>query len=153
MFFSDSVLQIVQYAMPLGIQLANLIIYSSIKDAFFLVQMDSINQVLLAFNAIALAVLVLEGQIQTVSPVMLLSSFSLSIDVWLHARMDSQKILRILVISAQNILLKNANLAIRHARRAFHLRYPNIQINAYFAILLARTLMANALVEILKMSG
>jgi len=55
--------------MPLGIQLANLIIYSSIKDAFFLVQMDSINQVLLAFNAIALAVLVLEGQIQTVSPV------------------------------------------------------------------------------------
>ena len=115
--------------------------------------MDIIHQAQFASNAIPPAVLVLEEQIQTVSPVQLLSSFSLSIDVWLHARMDSQKILRILVISAQNILLKDANLAIRHARRVLHLRYPNIQINAYFAILLARTLMVNALVEILKMSG
>ena len=69
MLFSDSLLQIVQYAMPQGVQLANLVISSSTKDALFPVEMDSINQALLAFNATALAVLVLEEQIQTVSPV------------------------------------------------------------------------------------
>jgi len=55
--------------MPQGVQLANLVISSSTKDALFPVEMDSINQALLAFNATALAVLVLEEQIQTVSPV------------------------------------------------------------------------------------
>jgi len=58
--------------MPQGVQLAKLIVYSLTKDALFLVQMDIINQAQLVFNAIALAILVLEGQIQSVSLVQLL---------------------------------------------------------------------------------
>ena len=50
-----------------GVRLANLIIHSSTKDAFFPVQMDIINQPLLANHAIALAIHVLEVQLQTVS--------------------------------------------------------------------------------------
>jgi len=67
--------------------------------------------------------------------------------------MDSQKIFQILVIPAQNFLRKDANLAIRHARLALHFRYPYIQINVYFAILLVSTLVVDATVEMLKMSG
>ena len=67
--------------------------------------------------------------------------------------MDSKRMPQIFVISAQNLLLKDVNLAIRHARRALHFRYPNSQINVYFAFLLASTQMVNAFVEMLKMSG
>ena len=82
--------------MPQGVQLAKTtLLFSSTKDAYLLVQMNIIiHQAKFAKNVIALAVLVLEEQIQTASPVvLLLSSFSLNIDVWQHARMDSQKIL------------------------------------------------------------
>ena len=51
------------------------------------------------------------------------------------------------------ILLKDANLAIQHARHALHFKYLKIQINAYFAILLASTLVVNAFVEMMKISG
>ena len=61
--------------------------------------------------------------------------------------------LQILVISAYNFLLMDANLAIRHARYALHLKYQLIRINVYFAILLASTLVVAATVEMKKMSG
>jgi len=83
-----------------------------------------IPKIIFAQHAIAFAILVLAAQIQTFLPVYLPSSFCLSIDVWPDVRMDSQKILQILVISAQNLLLQDANLVIRHARLALHFRYP-----------------------------
>jgi len=55
--------------MPQGVQLAKLLLYLSTKDVLLLVQMDIIIQTQFAINAIAPAVLVLVGQIQTVSPV------------------------------------------------------------------------------------
>jgi len=55
--------------MPQGVQLAKPLFYSWTQDALLLAQMDILNQAQFAINAIALAVLVLEGQIQTVSPV------------------------------------------------------------------------------------
>jgi len=139
--------------MSQGAQLAKVLFYYQITYVLFLVQKDIINLAQLAINAIALVILALDREIQTVSHVQLLSSFSLNIDVWLHVRMDSQKILQILVIYAQNLLLKDVNLAIRHARHVLHFRYPIIQMNVYFAILLANTLMVNAIVEMLKMPG
>jgi hypothetical protein len=57
--------------MPQGVQLAKTtLLFSSTKDAYLLVQMDIIiiHQAKFAKNVIALATLVLEGQIQTVSP-------------------------------------------------------------------------------------
>jgi len=115
--------------------------------------MAIINQVQLVINAVAPVILVLEEQIQTVSPVLLLNSISLNMDVLLHAQMDSQRMTQIFVIHAQNLLLKDANLAIQHARHALHFKYLKIQINAYFAILLASTLVVNAFVEMMKISG
>ena len=129
-----------------------LLFYTSI-NAFLLAQIDIINQAKSATNAIVLATLALEGQIQTVSPALHLSNFSLNIDVLLHVRMDSQKMLQILVTSAKNLLPKDANLAIQHARLVLPFRYPQIQINVYFVILLASSLVVNVFVEILKMSG
>ena len=55
--------------MPQGAQLAKILFYPSTKDAMLLVQMDIMIQAQFAINAIAPAVLVLEKQIQTVSPV------------------------------------------------------------------------------------
>jgi len=114
--------------MSQGVQLAKTtLLFSSTKDAYLLVQMDIIiiHQAKFANNVIALAVLVLEEQIQTVSHVvLLLISFSLNIDVWQHARMDSCKMLQTFVINAQNLLLRDANLAIRHARHVLHFKYP-----------------------------
>ena len=55
--------------MPQAVQLAKTtLLFSSTKDAYLLVQMDIIYQAKFAKNVIALATLVLEGQIQTVSP-------------------------------------------------------------------------------------
>jgi len=55
--------------MPQGVQLAKTtLLFSSTKDAYlFFVQMDIIFQALFAIHAMALAILVLEGQIQTAS--------------------------------------------------------------------------------------
>jgi len=55
--------------MPQGAHLAKLVFFFSTKDALILAQMGIINQAQFADNATALAVLVLEGLIQTVSPV------------------------------------------------------------------------------------
>ena len=67
--------------------------------------------------------------------------------------MGSQKMLQILVTSAKNLLPKDANLAIQHARLVLPFRYPQIQINVYFAIFLAITLVVDVTAEMLKMYG
>jgi len=73
--------------MPQGVQLAKTtLLFSSTKDVSLLVQMDIINQVKIAVNAIALVILVLEGQIQIVSLVQLL--FYSPINVLLLVQMD-----------------------------------------------------------------
>jgi len=55
--------------MAQGVQLARVFFWCTTKDALFLVRMDFINQAQLVSNAIALALLVLEEEIQIVSPV------------------------------------------------------------------------------------
>jgi len=73
--------------MPQAVQLAKTtLLFSSTKDAYLLVQMDIIYQAKFAKNVIALAVLVLEGQIQTVSHVEL--PFYRVKNVFLLAQMD-----------------------------------------------------------------
>jgi len=54
--------------MPQDVHLAQLLFYST-KHAFLLAQTNIIHQAKFAINVIALAILVLEEQIQTASPV------------------------------------------------------------------------------------
>lgn len=149
------VLLTVQYAMPQDVRLAKQIIIYSTKCVLLLAhRTDIIYQDILASYAIALATLVLEEPILIVSLVQLLSSFSLRTDVWLAVQMDSQKMLPILAIHAQNFLHQAANLATTlHARHVLLFRYPIIQVNVCFAILLATTLVASVDVEMLKIVG